>query len=59
MRLSLDVVWSLEIRKFSFAHSVINIWSSLDDCVVACNSINGFKKDKLTFEWSRVFISFI
>ena len=33
----------LDIRKFSFAHRVIEIWNSLDDSIIACDSINGFK----------------
>ena len=39
----------LDIRKFSFAHRVVDMWNSLDDDIVACDSINGFKNriDKL------------
>jgi ribonuclease P/MRP protein subunit RPP40 len=33
----------LDIRKFSFAHRVVDIWNNLDEGIVACDSINGFK----------------
>ena len=33
----------LDNRKFSFAHRVIDTWNSLDESIIACNSINGFK----------------
>jgi len=34
---------NLDIRKFSFAHRVIDVWNSLDESIIACDSINGFK----------------
>jgi ribonucleases P/MRP protein subunit RPP40 len=33
----------LDIGKFSFAHRVIDAWNSLNDNIIACNSLNGFK----------------
>ena len=33
----------LDIRKFSLAHRVIDIWNSLDDNIIACDSINGLE----------------
>jgi len=30
----------LDVRKYSF---VIDIWNSLDESIIACDSINGFK----------------
>ena len=32
----------LDVRQFSFAHRVIDIWNSSDDNIIACDSINGF-----------------
>ena len=32
----------LDIRKFSFAHRVVDTWNSLNDEVIACDSINGY-----------------
>jgi len=29
----------LDVRKFSFAHQIIDIWNSLDENIVACDSI--------------------
>ena len=39
----------LHIRKFPLAHRVIDTWNSLDESIIACNSINGYKNriDKL------------
>ena len=33
----------LDIRKFSFAHCVIDIWNSLEVSIIACDLITGFK----------------
>jgi len=33
----------LDVRKYSFAHRVIDIWNSLEENTIACDSINGFK----------------
>jgi len=33
----------LDIRKFSFAHRIIDVWNSLDESIIACDSINGLK----------------
>jgi len=32
-----------DVRKYSFARRVIDIWNSLDESTIACDSINGFK----------------
>ena len=46
----------LDIRKFSFAHRVIDIWNSLDESIIACDSINDFKNRIDKFLHSRGFI---
>ena len=46
----------LDIRKFSFAHRVVDMWNSLDDDIIACNSINGFKNKIDKFLNGRGFI---
>jgi len=35
----------LDVRKYSFTHRVVDVglWNSLDDNVIACDSLNGFK----------------
>ena len=33
----------LDIRKFSFAHRLIDTWNSLDESIIACNSINDLR----------------
>ena len=33
----------LDSRKFAFSHRVVNVWNNLDDNIIACDSINGFK----------------
>jgi len=33
----------LDVRKYSFAHRVVDVWNSLDENVIACDSLNGFK----------------
>jgi len=33
----------LDVRKFSFAHQIIDIWNSLDENIVACDSFNSLK----------------
>jgi len=33
----------LDIRKFSIAQCVVDIWNSLNNNLIACDSINGFK----------------
>jgi len=41
----------LNVRKYSVAHRVIDIWNSLEESTIACDSINGFKGriDKLLY----------
>ena len=34
---------NLDVRKYSLAHRVVNIWNSLTDEVIACDSITSFK----------------
>jgi len=46
----------LDVRKFSFAHRVVDIWNSLEDSIIACNSINGFKNRIDKFMNGRGFI---
>jgi len=31
----------LDVRKYSFAHRVVDVLNSLDDNVIACDSLNG------------------
>jgi len=33
----------LDIKKYSFAHRIVDIWNSLDDSIVTCDLINVFK----------------
>jgi hypothetical protein len=33
----------LDCRKYTFAHRILEIWNSLDEDTVACDSLNGFK----------------
>ena len=46
----------LDVRKFSFAHRVVDAWNSLDDSIVACDSINSFKNRLDKFMQGRGFI---
>ena len=46
----------LDIRKYSFAHRIVDIWNSLDDNIIACDSINGFKCKIDRFLYGRGFI---
>jgi ribonuclease P/MRP protein subunit RPP40 len=46
----------LDIRKYSFAHRIIDIWNSLDESIIACDSINGFKGRIDKFLYGRGFI---
>ena len=46
----------LDIRKYSFAHRIVDIWNSLDDNIIACDSINGFKGKTNKFLYGRGFI---
>jgi len=46
----------LDIRKFSFAHRIIDVWNSLDESIIACDSINGFKNRIHKFLHGRGFI---
>ena len=53
---SFKPICHLDIRKFSLAHRVIDAWNSLDDNIIACNSINGFKNRIDKFVKGRGFI---
>ena len=33
----------LDIKKFAFSNRIVDIWNSLSECCVTCNSINCFK----------------
>ena len=46
----------LDVRKFSFAHSVVEMWNSLDDRIVACDSINTCENKLDTFLYGRGFV---
>jgi len=46
----------LYVRKYSFAHRVIDIWNSLEESTIACDSINGLKGRIDKFVYSRGFI---
>jgi len=46
----------LDIRKYSFAHRIVDIWNSLDEDIIACDSINGFKGKIDRFLYGRGFI---
>ena len=46
----------LDVRKFSFAHRVIDLWNSLDDNIIACDSLNSFKNRIDKFLIGRGFI---
>jgi len=46
----------LDIRQFSFARRVIDVWNSLDESIIACDSINGFKNRIDKFLHGRGFI---
>ena len=46
----------LDVRKFSFAHRVVEMWNSLDDGIVACDSITSFKNRLDRFVYGRGFI---
>ena len=45
----------LDIRKFSFSHRIIDIWNSLDNSIIACDSINSFKNRIDKFLYGRGF----
>jgi ribonucleases P/MRP protein subunit RPP40 len=34
---------NLDCRKYTFAHGIVDIWKSLDNDTVACDSLKGFK----------------
>ena len=46
----------LDIRKYPFAHRIVDTWNSLDDNIIACDSINGFKCKIDRFLYGRGFI---
>ena len=35
----------LDVRKFFYAHRIVNVWNSLNNRVVACTTINSFVKN--------------
>ena len=39
----------LDIRKFLFAHRVIDTWNSLDESIIACNSIKVLRTELTNF----------
>jgi hypothetical protein len=46
----------LDVRKFSFAHRVVEVWNSLDELTVACDSTNSFKNRLDKFLYGQGFI---
>jgi hypothetical protein len=34
---------NLDCRKHTYAHRIVDIWNSLDEDTVACDSLNGLK----------------
>jgi len=32
-----------KLENLSFAHRIIDVWNRLDESIIACDSINGFK----------------
>ena len=42
----------LDVRKFSFAHRVVEMWNSLNDRTVACDSTDSFKNKLDKFVYS-------
>lgn len=34
---------NLDVRKFSFSNRVVNLWNSLAEDIVGCNSVESFK----------------
>ena len=57
------LICRLDIRRFSFAHCIVDIWNGLDESIIAQNSITGFKNRIDKFLHSRglykPFISFL
>ena len=47
---------NLDIRKYCFAHRIIENWNSLDEEIIACNTVNTFKSKLDTFLTNRGFI---
>jgi len=47
----------LDVRKYSFAHRLVDVWNSLDENVIACDSLNGFKNRLDKFLHGRGFIN--
>ena len=45
----------LDVRKFSFTHRLVDMWNSVDERIVACDSINGFKNRLDKFLYGRGF----
>jgi len=37
----------LDVKKYSFAHRVMDFWNSLEESTIACDSINGFKGTRI------------
>jgi len=46
----------LNVRKYSFAHKTVDIWSSLDDNIFACGSMNRLKCKIDYFLYGRGFM---
>ena len=46
----------LDCRKFAFGFRFVDLWNSLDENIIACNSVNLFKNRIDTFLKGRGFI---
>ena len=46
----------LDVRKFSFAHRIVDLWNSLEETVIACDSTNSFKNRIDKFLYGRGFV---
>jgi len=46
----------LDVRIYSFAHWVVDVWNSLDENVITCDSLNGFENRLDKFLHGRGFI---
>jgi hypothetical protein len=47
---------NFDSKKYTFAHRIVEIWNSLDEDTVACDSLNGFKSRINKILQSRGFI---
>ena len=48
--------FNLDCRKFVFSQRVIDVWNSLDEDIIACDSLNGFRNRTDKFLKGRGFV---